>query len=154
HLPLCRPRGRTGVDEMKTNSGVEIGICRASRIEDVARQLAVRRARLDEIETPVALEALPHFLELSREHGAERGPDVDAGEEIAVAAGAPRGARIVAVLGMIERDRHELGHREWTAFPDSLDEEVADGGGHGLGLKAQGSGPASRALGRTFATVD
>ena len=61
-----------------------------------------------------------HLGELDFEQLAEERADVDAGKKIARAAGTLGRAGVVAELGIVEREIHERGHRQGTAFTDQI----------------------------------
>ena len=61
-----------------------------------------------------------HLGDLDFEQLAEHRADVDAGKKIARAPGSLGGAGVVAELGIVEREVHERGHRQGTAFPDQF----------------------------------
>ena len=61
-------------------------------------------------------------LDLHLEEIAEQGTDVDACEKVARAADRAGGTRVVAEIGMVERQVHERGHGDRAAFTDGLDD--------------------------------
>jgi len=79
-------------------------------------------------------EALPYFLELAGQKGAEEGANADTGEKIAFAShGGPAGC-VVTVGGVVQSPLHELGEGEGAMFPDLRSE----GFWKGIGAWAQG----------------
>src|ERR1700704_6428478 len=95
-------------------------------MQDVGCETAISGACFDEIERRDRRTALAggedvcHLGDLSREQLTKDRSDIDAGKKIARAAGSLGRAGIVAQLGMIERQIHERGHREWPAFVNEL----------------------------------
>src|SRR5204863_9066335 len=95
--------------------------------ENVRRQAAIPRARLDEIKSwlgargwGLGCKQRRHLCDLHREQFAEYRADVDAGKKIARAAGTLGRAGVVAVIGIVERELHERGHSERTAITDQV----------------------------------
>src|SRR2546427_130024 len=68
------------------------------------------------------VEQAEHFLDLDFEELAEERTDIDARKKIARAAGSLGRAGVVAELGIVKRQLHERGHRQWTALADALGE--------------------------------
>jgi hypothetical protein len=61
-----------------------------------------------------------HFGNLDGKQFAEQRADVDAGEEVAGAAGPLRRAGVVPEVWVVKREIHERGHRHRAAFTNLL----------------------------------
>ena len=67
-----------------------------------------------------------HLGDLRCEQLAEERTDIDAGKKIARAAGTLGRAGVVADARIVERELHERGHRQGTAFTDVVGETGFD----------------------------
>jgi hypothetical protein len=101
--------GRDGLDDGVAEGSEEFRGFGAAPGEDVAGELGVLGALLDDPEGRGHFQFLPHLEKLAGEKTAEERADADAGEEVALAAGAGLLARaaVVAEFGMIEGEIHE-----------------------------------------------
>jgi len=98
-----------------------------------------------------ATEDVPHLGQLAGQHPAEDRVQLGGREEVTFARGAHRGAEVVAVLGVVERELHELGEGDppaarLDACPDHVHE-------FGIALGAELLGIRVRRLRRSSAGV-
>ena len=85
------------LDEMQAGARVQLRVARSQRAQNVGRQASVAGACFDQVERWRQHSVSRHLRQLRGEQHAEERSDVDAGEEIAGAAGAAR--LIVALRG-------------------------------------------------------
>jgi len=131
---MMRPGLRASLHEMRRDGVVERRMAEGCGVENVPAQAAIARGRFDEIEPgrgPVAAAQFePEFGEPLGKQRPEDRPDIDAGKEIARAARPLGRTGVVADLGRVEREVHELGHRDGAPLTDAFGDERAAVGGH------------------------
>ena len=103
---------RVAVQQHGARGGEALGRAGAQPGEVRDREGARARAGLDDRERRRAAEALPALLDLARPEVAEDRVHLGAGLVVALPAPREAGARVVAVVGGPERERHELGERD------------------------------------------
>ena len=86
------------------------------RFENVARELPIMRALLDNHEVVDFAESLPDFRELRAQQVPKQRADTHVGEIIAFPSNRAATRGIVSVLGMVERLVHEPGERSGPCF--------------------------------------
>ena len=134
HVVTGGPGLGAAIHEVRRDGAVERGVPLPGGVEDVAGQSAVAGGRLDEVDArrpirPVAHAPPPRGEALGKQ-GAEHGADIDAGKEIARAARPSGRTGVVADLGRVEREVHELGHRDGAPLTDAFGDERAAAGAH------------------------
>ncbi len=127
--------------QVQPHIAVELGVVPRRRVEHVSRQPAIARAGLDQIEPARVrsgparrrgfVQRFPHLGELPGEEFAEQRPEIDAGEEVALASGPLAAPRVVAERFVVKRRLDELGDRQRAVVPDALEEEGVRGEGIG-----------------------
>ena len=121
------PRGRAALDEVEMCVGAHAWRELPEAAQHGVRKAAVAGAGFDERERRAdGTEPFGHLGELQGEQFAKERTEVDAGDEIARASRTSGGARVVAELGMVEREVHERGHSDGAALMDARANQVGD----------------------------
>src|SRR2546423_601483 len=107
-LALGHGEQRTRFDEMIFRGSETIAREFAQSREYVRGEVAAMRSLLDDDKGLQAVEPLPHFRELPREQPPEEWTDAHVRKEVARAPDRSAPGRVVAVLGMVERELHEV----------------------------------------------
>src|ERR1043166_7868935 len=107
---------RERLDDFVAHGVKEFGPVLLRRAENIARELPIMRALLNNDEIVCPAELLPDFCELCRYQFPKKRADADVREIIAFATNRSAPARVIAMLGMIERLLHEPGKRDRATF--------------------------------------
>ena len=111
--------GLAALDEVEPQRGTEFFPLLGT--EDGACEVAPPRPELDDVEGPFP-EAEPFLVDEASDTGPKEGRHLDARKEVSVATRAVRAARIVAALGIVEHEVHELVEPERPVAPGGLEE--------------------------------
>src|SRR5437667_6960773 len=117
-LRLALSQNRKGLDYSVAQSFEEFPRARLGRLENVARELPVVCALLNNDKIVDFTELLPDLSELCQYQLPKDRADADVGEIIAFAANRAASRGIVSVLGMVKRLFHEPGEGNWSVFFD------------------------------------
>src|SRR5437899_2348674 len=126
-LRLSLLQNRKWLDYSVAQGCEEFGRAFLHRFENVARELAIMRALLDNHEVVGFAESKPDFGELSAQQLPEQRADTHVGEIIAFPSNRAASRGIVPVLGMVERLLHEPGERLRTAIANLHADEPNQG---------------------------
>ena len=88
------------------------------RLENVARELAIMCALLNNDKVVDFAEFLPDLSELCHHQLPEKRPDADVSEKITLPANRAGAGGIVSVLGMVKHLLHKPGEGNWSVFFD------------------------------------
>jgi peroxiredoxin len=96
--------------------------------KDVAGELGIFGALLNDGKDGWLFQEFPHLQELPSEEAAEERTDADAGKEVTFPTGSRRGrlAAVVPVLGMVEREIHKTAERHRTVPSDFFADERSE----------------------------
>src|SRR2546430_304222 len=123
-FPLPGFQNRKRFDHTVADCGKQIRRPFPHRLENIARELTMMRALLDDREIAGPAQDFPHLGELRREQAPEERTDADVREIIAVPTDLALAGTVITEFRMIKRLLHEPVERDRAGFTDSLPNDV------------------------------
>src|ERR1700730_4423234 len=128
HLRLALSQNRKWLDYSVPRSFEEFPRAFLRRLENVARELAIMCALLNNDKVVDFAEFLPDLSELCRHQLPEKRADADVSEIITFPANHAAAGGIISVLGMVKHLLHEPVEWLWSAIPNLGSYKLNQGG--------------------------